>query len=322
MLINFGKLNLSTKKNQDRLDKHYYIRERYVKKYDRQVKTLVPAFSKAYKKKIRYIIPKPGTISKKKIYFKAAGVPIHVQIIGRVSFYYQEFIWATKYQSIVAERVPRIHYYFKPADDLGYLPLPDIYKGTEAAVLQKENKIKAKKYQAEQIYKYLLSNSRDVGAKLLLSTEVQVKVYQEIPKVPDKVLESEVSIVGPYPEQVLDPTTGELTSRCYDYAPGAAYQYDLVELHIWAKRAEWFAKYQKGPKGYFNVKKVPKTHQGWSKDYFGVFEYTRYIPRGYTAYESGFRAISLIIDIPDPIFPDPEANEDIVLQDHRSYTFV
>jgi hypothetical protein len=189
-----------------------------------------------------------------------------------------------------------VKYYFKPAYNFGYTPLPNIYKGSEAAVLQKEHKKQAKQYEVQSIYKFLLSNLGYTGDKVISSTGLQAKVYQENIEVPDKVPEVEESIVGVHPEQITDSSTGELITRLYDYSPGAVPEYDQITLAIWAKRVVWFNEYQKGPKGYTKTSDLPTTYLDWSEDFYGIYCYTRCIPPGFTAYESGFIADDYSID--------------------------
>jgi hypothetical protein len=277
-----------------------------VKKYDKFVSTRIPALSKEFLKKNRF--PNPPTFEstvKSIVYFNedllstrwGRNSTILCHPVGRVNFYRKEIFGPNiKYRkgSIRANTVPEIKYYFKAAENFGYTPLPSVYTPGEAAVLQRENKIKYKRVEVQRIFKLLLSNPFNTGEAVKTSTELKEKVYKKVPstEVPIEVPGVEDNIEGPHPRPYVNPNTGLLTSRTYDYAPGSVSQYDKVPIETYAKRVLWFAKYQNGPTGVFRTN-LPKTYQGWSDSYYGVYNFVREIPPEFTAYQAGVTATNV-----------------------------
>jgi hypothetical protein len=265
--VKFGKLRLGTLKNQCRLDKHYFVREKYVKKYRSTVKEIIPAFNKLYKvqakRKSRYVRATRTNTRSVVRYFLRDRLfeddTVHSHGIGSVSFYSREY-FGTKTQIKYDQRptyLP-IRYYFKPNVDFGYTPLPNIYRESEAIELHKVNKNKARqiaqKRELQQIYDYLLKRRCDVALKLSPSTELQQKVYEAVIQVPESTEDTEEE------KKLL---------REYQFAPIYTIEPYKLNIYQFALRVEYCAEYRDGSKG-FAKEDLATNYSDWLYHYWNI----------------------------------------------------
>jgi hypothetical protein len=248
--VNFGKLKLSTKKNQTKLDKHYITKFAYHKKYKSTVKSVIPAFSSSYKavlkKKFKLVVPTRYNTKTVVEYFASHQCrhPVHVHGIGTVSFYCQEFIGTKKQVKYHQNRrFAPIKYYYQPSIEFGYILLPDFYCVCEAISYQKCEKLR-RKYVAERkelksIYLFLLHNKLN-RTDILRPLK---KVQEEVP-----------GIVSERTEEGIQVTE---TSECgekvhYNFKPQYISPTEGFEISIsaWSLRVELYHKHYNGPAGY------------------------------------------------------------------------
>jgi hypothetical protein len=268
--VNFGKLKLSTKKNQTKLDKHYITKFCYYKKYKSTVKSVIPAFSASYKavlkKKFKFVVPTQNNTKTVVEYFASQKCrhPVHVHGIGTVSFYSKELIGTqnqVKYHQ--DRRFAPVKYYYQPSIEFGYTILPDFYCVCEAISYQKCEKFK-RKYVAERkerksIYYFLLHNKLNRADILRPITKVQ----EEVPGIVSERTEEGIHLTETF-------ECGEKVD--YYFKPQYILSSESFEISInaWSLRVELYHKHYNGPAGYTKKQLHTLTHLKYWNDCYSV----------------------------------------------------
>jgi hypothetical protein len=131
-IVPFGKLNLKSKKNQDRVDKYCCYKVERDSKYKSCIRKAVPPFTRQYKKRIEFILPTPENSISTSTYFASDYFDAHLDrgviehCIGRVNFYEKEYVEVRKLQKILppTTNYPITAYFYKPTIYLPYIPAP------------------------------------------------------------------------------------------------------------------------------------------------------------------------------------------------------
>jgi hypothetical protein len=266
----FGKINLRnlTQKNKARLDKHHILREYRTARYRAPVKTIIPAFSKAEKAKskrlYKYLPATNRNTRRVTEYFKEDSIfdntrSIHSHGIGTVSFYKRELIGTKKQIQFnrVRHYVP-VRYYFKADVNFGYTPLPGLYDERDAAVLQRSNRVLARKIAEKQeiqrIYNYLINNKANVDCTTKPSTDTELK---------NKVYYCEISVPAP------DTTTEEdLPVTEYQFQPIFHIEPYTLTIDEWAIRVKYCGEQEIIDKNLRTKNNLPEFEEEWRQEYW------------------------------------------------------
>jgi hypothetical protein len=174
----FGKRDLKSKKNQDRLDKYCCYRTEYSKKFKGPVRRAIPPFSKKHKAKFKCVKP---PLTKKKAYSVIKYFPgdyydtwgkreVLYHDIGTVNFHYQEIFQNKRVPKIKSDLEPTdVAYFYKPIPEARFVPAPTgLYEPKEIANFQKANTERERRARNTRVFEYLRDN--DIWDPVQLST--------------------------------------------------------------------------------------------------------------------------------------------------------